>query len=121
MAILWNELPNVIHENKESSAGNLTLANVDQTQNPTAAPTQAHTTQTNPNASSGDPAARNFGYAALALVIIIAAIVLWRLAVCYKRRREQQMMALESARADSVLGDMAMVPQHDDEDDGELL
>lgn len=62
-----------------------------------------------------------FGYVILAVVILTALCCLWR---CCKRRRERREMALESARADNVLGDMAMVPQydsHDEDEDGELI
>lgn len=59
-----------------------------------------------------------FGFIILAVLILFCLCFTWR---CCKRRRERRNLELDSARADNVLGDMAMVPTEDVDEDAELL
>ena len=70
------------------------------------------------------------GFAAMALVTALLCIGGYYLYSCWKRRREQRFMDYVNTRADSVLGDMVMVPIEDDDhddnhdedkEDGELI
>lgn len=62
---------------------------------------------------------QKWGYVILAVVILFCFCFTWR---CCKRRRDRRNLELDSARADNVLGDMAMVPTHDtDDEDAELI
>lgn len=71
----------------------------------------------------GDEAKKRFGFAILGLILILSLVVLWRLWVCVTRWRERNILMQESIRAENVLGDMAMVPSADseDEDDNEFI
>ena len=59
-----------------------------------------------------------FGFVFLAFVILFLLCCTWR---CCKRRRERRNLQLDSARADNVLGDMAMVPTDELDEDAELI
>lgn len=59
---------------------------------------------------------QKWGYVVLAVVILFCFCFTWR---CCKRRRDRRNLELDSARADNVLGDMAMVPTS--EEDAELI
>ena len=53
-----------------------------------------------------DDAAQTFGFFFLTMVVVVGGFMCWRCFVLWKRNRERHMMALQSARADTVLGDM---------------
>jgi hypothetical protein len=76
-----------------------------------------------PDSGNDDKEAwQKFGYAILAVLIIVALCVFYQCCMCCRRRRQRRALALESARAETVLGDMAMVPQGDyDDEDNELI
>ena len=65
-------------------------------------------------------ASKGFGWFTLIIFIVILGFVLWRLWIRFQNHQEQRRMDYRSAQADKVLGDMQMVPQHDDFDN-ELL
>ena len=84
------------------------------TEAPTAAPT--------PSPDDGNKnAARGFAYFMMAVVILFASCIGCLCIKSYRRRREQRLMDLRSAQADSVLGDMQMVPNEDPDDENELI
>jgi hypothetical protein len=66
-----------------------------------------------------------FGIILLAAAVVVCAFLCWRSFESWKLRRERYMLQVQSSRADAVLGDMQMVPNHDDDeyddDDPELL
>ena len=56
------------------------------------------------------------------LAVILAFFVIYYSFQSWRARRARRLLALESARADRVLGDMQMVPSEDyDDDDLEML
>lgn len=61
---------------------------------------------------------QKWGYVILAFLILFCLCFSWR---CCKRRRDRRNLQLDSARADNVLGDMAMVPTDEIDEDAELL
>jgi hypothetical protein len=66
-----------------------------QTPPPSAAPT-----------ADDDDAAQSFGLFFFTVVVVVGGFMCWRCFVSWRRSRERRMMALQSARADTVLGDM---------------
>ena len=65
----------------------------------TPAPTSSH-------GSGKDTSAKKFGIVALTAFAVVVVVVIWRCCVVWKQRRERRMMQIQSARADTVLGDM---------------
>jgi hypothetical protein len=51
-------------------------------------------------------AAQNFTFFFFTIVVVVGGFMSWRCFVLWRRSRERRMMALQSARADTVLGDM---------------
>ena len=83
-----------------------------------------NSTDTGADTNSGESlvdelmAYQKFGYVILAVVILFCLCCTWR---CCKRRRDRRNLELDSARADNVLGDMAMVPTEELDEDAELI
>lgn len=59
-----------------------------------------------------------FGYVILAVFILACLCCTWR---CCKRKRDRRNLELDSARADSVLGGMEMIPTEEVDEDAELI
>jgi membrane protein implicated in regulation of membrane protease activity len=57
-------------------------------------------------------------YGIIVLVIVIL-VFLYFLCRRWKKRRERRALEIDSARADNVLGDMAMVPRYDSDEEDE--
>ena len=103
---------------------------LDETQSPTADDTSTMAPSsgddgtsgedTTTNAAGSNDASKGFGWFSMTIFLLVLAFVFWRLWVRYQHRQEQRLMDYRSAQADKVLGDMQMVPQHDDFDN-ELL
>lgn len=92
----------------------------DSTNVPTASPTESPTDDSN--------SAKNdlMAYEKYGIVVLVVVILLFLYCLCRrcKTRRERRALELDSARADNVLGDMAMVPRYDSDDEdenGELI
>mmetsp|Transcript_133809 Transcript_133809/g.198996 ORF Transcript_133809/g.198996 Transcript_133809/m.198996 type:complete len:125 (-) Transcript_133809:95-469(-) len=67
-------------------------------------------------------AGRSFGMIVLAAIALVLFVAGWRSFQYWRIRREQYELQVQSARADSVLGDMQMVGNDEyDDDDPELL
>ena len=86
--------------------------------------TDSNSTDTGDAGNTGFPfqdelmAYQKWGYVILAFLILFCLCFSWR---CCKRRRDRRNLQLDSARADNVLGDMAMVPTDEIDEDAELL
>jgi hypothetical protein len=77
--------------------------------NTTASPSTEDAQTAPPSASpvSDDKdAAAHFGFFFLTMVVVVGGFMTYRCFVLWRRNRERHMMALQSARADTVLGDM---------------
>lgn len=67
------------------------------------------------------------GFAVMAIILGFAMFGFYQCYVCYRRRQQRRMMEYVNTRADSVLGDMVMIPtsfdedNEDDEMEGELI
>mmetsp|Transcript_14680 Transcript_14680/g.41569 ORF Transcript_14680/g.41569 Transcript_14680/m.41569 type:complete len:131 (+) Transcript_14680:154-546(+) len=85
---------------------------------PTIAPTMSPTVSVDSKSSGPN----TFHYLFLVVVFALGGILIWWACSAWKERRERRMMQLTSARADTVLGDMQMVPNDEyEDDDPELL
>ena len=109
-------------QRQERTSQELLLRILDETLSPTSGtmePTSDTSGGEDTSAGNND-ASKGFGWFSLTMFLLVVAFVLWRLWVRYQHRQEQRLMDYRSAQADKVLGDMQMVPQHDDLDN-ELL
>jgi hypothetical protein len=57
-------------------------------------------------APTSDDAAQSFGFFFFTIVVVVGGFICWRCFVLWRNKRERRMNALQSARADTVLGDM---------------
>mmetsp|Transcript_14750 Transcript_14750/g.21758 ORF Transcript_14750/g.21758 Transcript_14750/m.21758 type:complete len:106 (+) Transcript_14750:87-404(+) len=63
------------------------------------------------------------GFIVVSIVIVGVFFGIYSCVNCWKRRRERRMMELVNTQADTVLGDMCMIPTQygENEEDDELL
>ncbi|KAL7555380.1 hypothetical protein ACA910_022366 [Epithemia clementina (nom. ined.)] len=85
---------------------------------PTPAPVAASSNQQK-NSSSGEDSKNKTVFVLIPIVAVVAFFVCYRFYRNLRRKREQHLLNLRSAQADSVLGDMQMIPSEDP--DSELL
>jgi hypothetical protein len=91
------------------------------TLHPTAAPTSVSLAPSSAPSRAGNETEKSggLGWLTISFLLIVGALVLWRLWIRYQRQVEQRMLDFRSKQADRVLGDMQMVPNEDL--DNELL
>lgn len=82
------------------------------TQSPTARPAD------DSNSAKNDLTAYE-KYGIVVVLVIVVLVFLYCLCRRCKKRRERRALELVSARADNVLGDMAMVPRYDSDEEDE--
>jgi hypothetical protein len=87
----------------------------DSTNAPTASPTARPADDSN-GAKNDLMAYEKYGIIVLVIVILVFLYFLCRR---WKKRRERRALEIDSARADNVLGDMAMVPRYDSDEEDE--
>ena len=87
----------------------------DSTNAPTASPTASPADDSN-GAKNDLMAYEKYGIIVLVIVILVFLYFLCRR---WKKRRERRALEIDSARADNVLGDMAMVPRYDSDEEDE--
>jgi hypothetical protein len=91
------------------------------TSRPTAAPTTVSLAPSSApsHAAKETEKSGGLGWLTMSFLVIVGALVLWRLWIRYQRQMELRMLDFRSKQADRVLGDMQMVPNEDL--DNELL
>eukprot|EP00545_Synedropsis_sp_CCMP1620_P012880 CAMPEP_0119005998 /NCGR_PEP_ID=MMETSP1176-20130426/2057_1 /TAXON_ID=265551 /ORGANISM="Synedropsis recta cf, Strain CCMP1620" /LENGTH=152 /DNA_ID=CAMNT_0006957877 /DNA_START=299 /DNA_END=757 /DNA_ORIENTATION=- len=84
--------------------------------------------KTAPPAGTSDGGAlseeEKIGFAVMSIVVAILVCLLYQCYGCYKRRQQRKLQEYANTRAESVLGDMVMVPtsfDDDDDDDDDVM